>query len=286
MSDLLRVEQLQVVLKAGGQTLLNDIAFSLPRHACLGVVGESGSGKSLTCRALMGLLGESFTCTGQAWLNGTDLLVQTPEAMRRLRGKTIGMILQHPMNAFDPLQSVGKQMVETFGAHLTLNRREARERALEMMQLVRLRDVTALFDKYPSQISGGMLQRIMIAIALALEPQLLIADEPTTALDSVTQHDIMQEFRAIRERLGTTMIFISHDFGVVNRIADRVLVIHQGRAVEQGDVRQVLCHPRHEHTRYLVASRQALQRRYQALVGAPADERDDEYREVAYGRVG
>lgn len=281
MSDLLRVENLQVALKASGQTLLNDIAFSLPRHACLGVVGESGSGKSLTCRALMGLLGEQFTCSGQAWLNGTNLLTQPPEAMRRLRGKSIGMILQHPMNAFDPLQSVGKQMVETFGVHLELNRREARERALEMMQLVRLRDVTALFDKYPAQISGGMLQRIMIAIALALEPQLLIADEPTTALDSVTQHEIMQEFSAIRQRLGTTMIFISHDFGVVNRIADRVLVIHQGHAVEQGEARQVLRQPQHPHTRYLVASRQALQRRYQALVVAPANER-----EVAYDRVG
>ncbi|MCV9880148.1 ABC transporter ATP-binding protein [Brenneria izbisi] len=281
MSDLLRVENLQVALKTGGQTLLNDIAFSLPRHACLGVVGESGSGKSLTCRALMGLLGGQFTCSGQAWLNGTDLLAQSPEAMRRLRGKSIGMILQHPMNAFDPLQSVGRQMVETFGVHLALNRREARERALEMMQLVRLRDVTALFDKYPAQISGGMLQRVMIAIALALEPQLLIADEPTTALDSVTQHEIMQAFSAIRERLGTTMIFISHDFGVVNRIADRVLVIHQGRAVEQGEARQVLRQPQHPHTRYLVASRQALQRRYQALVVAPANER-----EVTYDRVG
>ncbi|MFC3394205.1 ABC transporter ATP-binding protein [Brenneria rubrifaciens] len=286
MSELLRVENLQVALKAGERTLLSDIAFSLPRHACLGVVGESGSGKSLTCRALVGLLGGQFTCAGQAWLNGTDLLAQRPEAMRRLRGKTIGMILQHPMSAFDPLQPVGSQMMETFAAHLPLNRREARELALAMMQRVRLRDAAALFDKYPGQISGGMLQRIMIAIALALEPQLLIADEPTTALDSVTQHDIMREFSAIRERLGTTMIFISHDFGVVNRIADQVLVMHQGRAVEQGEVRQVLRHPQHEHTRYLVASRQALQHRYQALVGAPAHERDDEYREVAYGCVG
>ncbi|MEH2920617.1 ABC transporter ATP-binding protein [Samsonia erythrinae] len=286
MTELLRVENMQVALKASGEPLLEDIHFSLPRHACLGLVGESGSGKSLTCRTLMGLLDRAFTCSGRAWLNGVDLLAQPPEKMRALRGKTIGMILQHPMNAFDPLQSVGKQMVETFTTHLALSPREARERALEMMQNVSLRDVIALFDRYPSQISGGMLQRIMIAIALALEPQLLIADEPTTALDSVTQHDIMTAFRAIRERLGTTMIFISHDFGVINHIADRVLVMHQGRSVEQGEVRQVLRHPQHEHTRYLVASRQALQRRYQALLSPPANDMEAVKKEVAYDRVG
>ncbi|MBJ7222376.1 MULTISPECIES: ABC transporter ATP-binding protein [unclassified Brenneria] len=286
MSDLLRVENLRVGLQSGGRGLLHDISFALPRHACLGIVGESGSGKSLTCRALMGLLGAPFTQSGQAWLNGSDLLAQEPEAMRRLRGKTIGMILQHPMSAFDPLQTLGGQMVETFRTHLALNRRDARELALEMMELVRLRDVTRLFDKYPSQISGGMLQRVMIAIALALEPQLLIADEPTTALDSVTQFDIMEEFRAIRERLGTTMIFISHDFGVVNRIADRVLVMHQGCAVEQGDVRQVLHQPRHQHTRYLVASRQALQQRYQTLVDMSQNDRQRPRREVESEHIG
>ncbi|KAA8999395.1 ABC transporter ATP-binding protein [Affinibrenneria salicis] len=266
MSDLLRVENLQVDLAAGGNRLLHDISFSLPRHACLGIVGESGSGKSLTCRALVGLLGGQFIRSGQAWLHDTNLLAQQPDAMRRLRGKTIGMILQHPMSAFDPLQTIGSQMAETFSVHLALTQRDARGLALEMMQRVRLRDVASLFDKYPSQISGGMLQRAMIAIALALEPQLLIADEPTTALDSVTQFDIMREFRAIRERLGTTMIFISHDFGVVSRIADRVLVMQQGQVVEQGTVEQALRQPRHQHTRYLVASRQALQRRYRTLV--------------------
>ncbi|ATA25517.1 hypothetical protein BIY26_07010 [Brenneria goodwinii] len=286
MSDLLRVENLQVGLASGGKRLLHDISFSLPRHACLGIVGESGSGKSLTCRALMGLLGGQFTQSGQAWLNGTDLLTQTPDAMRRLRGKTIGIILQHPMSAFDPLQTLGGQMVETFRVHLALDKRAARELALEMMRLVRLRDAARLFDKYPSQISGGMLQRVMIAIALALEPQLLIADEPTTALDSVTQYDIMQEFRAIRERLGTTLIFISHDFGVVNHIADRVLVMHQGRAVEQGDVQQVLRQPQHRHTRYLVASRQALQRRYQTLVNMSQNDREVQCREIISERVG
>ncbi|WP_052012636.1 ABC transporter ATP-binding protein [Pectobacterium betavasculorum] len=286
MTELLRVENARVELNLSGKALLTDINFSLPRHACLGVVGESGSGKSLTCRMLMGLLDKQFTCSGQAWLNGTDLLALPQEAMRPLRGKTIGMILQHPMNAFDPLQSVGKQMVETFGVHLALSPREARERALEMMQYVRLRDVTSLFDRYPSQISGGMLQRIMIAIALALEPQLLIADEPTTALDSVTQHDIMESFSAIRERLGTTMIFISHDFGVINHIADQVLVMYQGRVVEQGELHQVLHRPQHEHTRYLVASRQALQRRYQALVLPSANEEGKATQEVTYGRVG
>ncbi|MCG8709879.1 ABC transporter ATP-binding protein [Brenneria sp. 4F2] len=286
MSELLRVEHLQVGLAGEPHRLLQDISFSLPRHACLGIVGESGSGKSLTCRALVGLLGGQFILSGQAWLNDTDLLAQRPDAMRRLRGKTIGMILQHPMSAFDPLQTLGSQMVETFRAHLALSKREARGLALEMMRLVRLRDAMRLFDTYPSQISGGMLQRVMIAIALALEPQLLIADEPTTALDSVTQYDIMQQFRAIRERLGTTMIFISHDFGVVNRIADRILVMHQGRAVEQGDAQQVLRQPRHPHTRYLVASRRALQQRYLSVVNPPRLGRESGCREADSERIG
>ncbi len=268
MGDLLKVENLQVGLVSGGRLLLHDIHFSLPRHACLGIVGESGCGKSMTCRALIGLLDAQFIRSGQAWLDGVNLLALESNSMRRFRGKTIGMILQHPMNAFDPLQSIGSQMVETFREHLVMNRPDARELALESMRRVRLREVALLFEKYPCQLSGGMLQRVMIAIALALEPRLLIADEPTTALDSVTQYEIMQEFNTIREQLGTTMIFISHDFGVVNRIADQVMVMHQGQVVEQGDVQQVLRQPQHPHTSYLVASRQALQQRYRTVVHA------------------
>lgn len=268
MEALLRVEDLRVET-TGGQPLLHGLNFSLPRHGCLGIVGESGSGKSLTCRAIAGLLGPGFRQQGGIWLDGQNMMTLAPEAMRRLRGTTIGMILQQPMNAFDPLQTVGGQMVETFRAHLPLTPREARELALAMMRRVRLRDAAALFGRYPRQISGGMLQRVMIAIALALEPRLLIADEPTTALDAATQYDILQELRAIRERLGTTLIFISHDFGLVNRLADRVMVIHQGQAVEQGSTQEVLRQPQHPHTRYLVESRLALQRRYQALTGEP-----------------
>lgn len=288
MDYLLTVEKLQVGLVSGGSPLLHDIQFSLPRHACLGIVGESGSGKSLICRALMGLLDAQFIRSGQARLDGTDLLTLDANSMRCLRGKTIGMILQHPMTAFDPLQSIGSQMVETFRIHLALNTSDARELALESMQRVRLSDVVQLFDKYPCQLSGGMLQRVMIAITLALEPRLLIADEPTTALDSVTQRDIMREFSAIREELGTTMIFISHDFGVVNHIADQVMVMHQGHAVEQGDVQQVLGQPQHAHTRYLVAARQALHQRYRTVVhaGPLSDNKGTEHREDYSEHIG
>lgn len=270
MDTLLHVENLNVALASNGHRLLHDVGFTLPRHACLGIVGESGSGKSLTCRALMGLLGGAFTHTGHAWMNGVDIMALGAEAQRRLRGATLGMILQHPMSAFDPLQSIGGQMVETLLAHRKIDKGNARELALDMMRRIRLRDADTLFGQYPCQVSGGMLQRVMIAIALALEPRLLIADEPTTALDAITRHEVMREFHAIRERLGTTMIFISHDFGVVNHIADRMMVMHQGEVVEHGDARQILRQPRHRRTRDLIASRQALQQRYHLFV-PPAD---------------
>lgn len=266
MTNLLQVEQLYVGIASKQKPLLSNISFSLEKHSCLGIVGESGSGKSLTCKAITGLLDAHFYRTGNIWLEDLNLTTCAPQALQKLRGATISMILQHPMAAFDPTQTVGDHMVETLCAHRQLTRSTAKDIALANMEKVKLNHVHTIFSKYPTQISGGMLQRVMIAIALSMEPKLLIADEPTTALDSVTQFEILQAFKLIREKVGTTMLFISHDFGVINQIADNVIVMNQGTIVEQGSVKKILHHPQHEYSQYLISSRVALQKRYQTMV--------------------
>lgn len=274
MASLLKVEHLCVGIASKQKPLLSDISFSLKKHNCLGIVGESGSGKSLTCKAITGLLDSHFYRSGDIWLDDLNLTKCSPQTLQKLRGETISMILQHPMAAFDPTQTVGDHMVETLFAHRQITRSTAKAIALQNMEKVKLNDAYSVFSKYPTQISGGMLQRVMIAIALSMEPKLLIADEPTTALDSVTQFEIMQAFKLIREKVGTTMLFISHDFGVINQIADNVIVMNQGTIVEQGSVKKILHHPQHEYSQYLVSSRLALQKRYQAMVNSPSSSDD------------
>lgn len=266
MTYLLKIEQLNVGLVATRQSLLSSMSFSLKKHGCLGIVGESGSGKSLTCKAIIGLLDANFYCTGDIWLDKLNLRKCHHKKLQTLRGSTIGMILQHPMAAFDPTQTVGNHIVETLCMHRQLSPSAAKVIAIDYMKKVKLTQPHIIFNKYPLQMSGGMLQRVMIAIALSLEPKLLIADEPTTALDSVTQAEIINLFKSIREELGTTMLFISHDFGVINQLADNVIVMNQGSIVEQGLANEVLHHPQHKYSQYLISSRLTLQKRFQAIV--------------------
>lgn len=261
-TPLLQVEHLEVALAQTSRELLHDVSFSLAPHHCLGVIGESGSGKSLLCRALLGLLNNAFVCRGTMRFAEDQPLALNDAALRRYRGRNISLIPQHPMTAFDPLQPIGKQMVETLCAHLALRPREAKEKAIALLQQVRLENAAKRFDDYPAQLSGGMLQRVTIAIALGLSPRLLIADEPTSALDAVTQAEIVQLFAELRSRNAMTLLFVSHDLGAIQRLADSVIVMHQGRLVEQGDTRTVLSHPHHVHTRYLVDARLAMLRHY------------------------
>lgn len=261
-TPLLQVEHLEVALAQTSRALLHDVSFSLAPHRCLGVIGESGSGKSLLCRALLGLLNTPFVCRGTLRFADDETLGFHDAALRRYRGRDISLIPQHPMTAFDPLQPIGKQMVETLCAHLALRPREAKEKAIALLQQVRLENAAKRFDDYPAQLSGGMLQRVTIAIALGLAPRLLIADEPTSALDAVTQAEIVQLFAELRSRNAMTLLFVSHDLGAIQRLADSVMVMHQGRRVEQGETHAVLSHPHHAHTRYLVEARQAMLRRY------------------------
>ncbi|MBR0683154.1 ABC transporter ATP-binding protein [Roseomonas eburnea] len=253
--SLLTVEGLTVALPEGGDRphAVEDITLSVNPGEIVCVVGESGSGKSITANAVMGLLPKGLPVkSGRIAFEGQDLLPLSPEAMRRLRGARLAMIFQEPMTALNPVMRVGDQIAEAMRVHGA--GRDAAKRVPELLAAVNLPDPAATARSYPFRLSGGQRQRVMIAMALALEPSLLIADEPTTALDVTTQMQILRLVREIQSRRGTGVMFITHDFGVVAEIADRVAVMQKGRIVEQGPASEVLNNPRHDYTRALIAA--------------------------------
>ncbi|KMO13468.1 ABC transporter ATP-binding protein [Methylobacterium platani] len=273
MSELLSVQGLSVRLPPGGDRshALTDVSLALAANEILCVVGESGSGKSVLANTVMRLLPPGVRPDGGAVLfQGRDLVDASEAEMRRLRGRQIGMIFQEPMTALNPLRRAGDQIAETFRIHTSLSAREIREKTLALLAEVRMPDPAAALRAYPHELSGGQRQRVMIAMALALEPALLIADEPTTALDVTTQGRILALIREIQQRRGMGVLFITHDFGVVAEIADRVAVMQAGRLVEEGPADAVLNRPRAPYTQALIAAVPPLLPRSRALADAPA----------------
>lgn len=257
MTELLRIENLTVDLPAGADRphALKGLTLAVNLGEIVCVVGESGSGKSLTAGTILGLLPQGVHASaGRVLWEGQDLLKLAPDALRRLRGQRIGMIFQEPMTALNPLRTIGDQIAEVFRTHTRLSRAVIRQRTLDLLESVRLPDPVQALGAYPHELSGGQRQRAMIAMALALEPALLIADEPTTALDVTTQAQILHLIHDLQRRKGTAVLFITHDFGVVAEIADRVAVMQRGELVESGTADQVLEHPRHPYTRALIAA--------------------------------
>ena len=251
---LLDVRGLAVGIGRNGYRLVDGISFGLRAGETLGIVGESGCGKSLTSLALMGLLPDGLSASGAIMFGGVDLLKLAASDMRDLRGNRLAMIFQDPMTSLNPALTIGYQIAESLIRHRNIGRREARERAIELLRKVKLPAAERRFDAYPHQLSGGMRQRVMIAMALICKPALLIADEPTTALDVTVQAQILDLLRDLRDELGSAMIFISHDLGVVAENADRVAVLYAGRIVEQGPTRSVFEHPQHPYTIGLMGS--------------------------------
>ncbi len=243
-------------LRAGDVHAVNGVSFSLRAGELLGVVGESGSGKSVTMMALLGLVPSppARVSGGPALFEGQDLLRLPEEGLRRVRGGRIGFVFQDPMTSLNPVFTVGFQIMEPLRAHLGLARRAARERAAELLDLVGIPDAAARLSDYPHQFSGGMRQRVMIAMALACDPQVLIADEPTTALDVTIQAQILELMASLRERLGMAVVWITHDLGVVAGIADRVMVMYGGQVVEHGPVEAIFERPSHPYTRALLTT--------------------------------
>ncbi len=254
MSAILKVENLNVTLRHRrvSKKPVEDVSFEVHPGECLGILGESGSGKSMTVKSVLGLLDKNFQVSGSAIFDGQDLLKETKEELRRLRGSRITMVLQNPMTCFDPLYRIGNQMAETFATHTSWNVQEIRSRCLEILDQMRIRNGEEVLEKYPHQLSGGMLQRIMIGIAMALQPELLIADEPTTAIDAITQYEILEEFIRIKKQKNTAMLFITHDLGAISKVADRILVMNSGHVVDSGSFDHILKHADDPYTRMLV----------------------------------
>ena len=268
MSAILKVENLNVTLRHRrvSKKLVEDVSFDVHPGECLGILGESGSGKSMTVKSVLGLLDKNFQVSGSAIFDGQDLLKETKEELRRLRGSRITMVLQNPMTCFDPLYRIGNQMAETFATHTSWNVQEIRSRCLEILDQMRIRNGEEVLEKYPHQLSGGMRQRIMIGIAMALQPELLIADEPTTAIDAITQYEILEEFIRIKKQKNTAMLFITHDLGAISKVADRILVMNSGHVVDSGSFDHILKHADDPYTRMLVEKRSAVMRRYRQIL--------------------
>ncbi|TNC06647.1 ABC transporter ATP-binding protein [Methylobacterium terricola] len=255
-TEVLRIEGLTVSLKETGQPTVADLSLAVRAGETLCVVGESGSGKSVTSLAVMGLLDPAALAVtaGRITVDGEDVLAASPEALRRMRATRMSMVFQEPMTALNPVETVGAQVEEVLKVHGIGDAAARRRRVLEMFASVHLPDPERIHTSYPHQLSGGQRQRIVISMALILRPKLLIADEPTTALDVTTQRQILLLIRELQERFGTAVLFITHDFGVVSEIADRIVVMNRGRMVEIGSRDDVLARPRQSYTRMLVAS--------------------------------
>ena len=244
----------EFLVDGASRPAVREVSFSLAAGQVLAVVGESGSGKTVTAMSLLGLLPGNATVSGEALLDGTDLLALRPAALRAVRGNDIGMVFQEPMSALNPVFTVGDQLVEAIRTHRTVSVATARERAVALLDLVGLPDPRRRTRAYPHELSGGQLQRVVIAMAMANEPAVLIADEPTTALDVTVQAEILELLRDLRDRSNVAILLITHDMGVVADIADQVVVMHDGRVVEHGDVYQIFGAPEQDYTRQLLGA--------------------------------
>ncbi|MDF1775593.1 MAG: ABC transporter ATP-binding protein [Rhizobiaceae bacterium] len=254
--NLLSVQDLEISFRtvAGEVQVVRDLSFELAQGEVLGIVGESGCGKSITALSLLGLVPNppGRVSKGRILLEGEDIVTASERRLRQIRGNDISMVFQEPMTSLNPVYSVGEQIAETARAHFNSSRSEAWERAIEMLQLVGIPSPERRAHEFPHQLSGGMRQRVMIAIALVCEPKVLIADEPTTALDVTVQAQIFDLFRDLQHKIGAAIILITHDIGVVAQMTDRVIVMYAGRKIEEGPVSAFITDPRHPYTRGLV----------------------------------
>lgn len=257
-------------IKAGEVSAVEDVSFTVHQGEAVGLVGESGCGKTSVALSLLRLLPSNATyISGEIRLNGEDLLYLSPEEMRQRRWKDIAMVFQGAMNSFNPVLRIWDQMLDTVRAHVSWSKDRTKERCAEVLKLVDL-EPDRVLASYPHELSGGMRQRVLIATSLLLEPQVLVLDEPTTALDLLTQRGIVDVLHELRERLEFAMIFVSHDLGLAAELADRVATMYDGHIVELGDVRDIFYRPQHPYTKSLINAVPTVAEESSVVLGAPA----------------
>ena len=274
---LLQVKNLHTsfAVSSGEVRAVNGVSFNLDRGKVLGIVGESGSGKSVTAYSIMRILVEPGRITeGQILFNGDDIVKYSKRQMREFRGSRISIIFQDPMTSLNPVYTVGNQLREAILLHTNRTHKQAQERALEMLELVGVNQPDKRLKQYPHELSGGMRQRVMIAMALACEPDILIADEPTTALDVTIQAQILELMQSLQKKLGMAIIMITHDLGVIADMCDEIIVMYAGSVCERGTVDEIFYNPRHEYTKGLLRSIPKLDTNHARLIpisGSPVD---------------
>ncbi|MDT8989884.1 ATP-binding cassette domain-containing protein [Curvibacter sp. APW13] len=268
---LLEVKNLgvQFATQDGTVFAVNGLNFSLDKGQTLGIVGESGSGKSQSVLAMMGLLAKNGKATGQVLYQGRDLLTLSAAELNRIRGNRMAMIFQDPMTSLNPYLTVERQMTEVLQFHKGMDRRSARLQAIRLLEAVKIPEAARRVDMYPHEFSGGMRQRVMIAMALLCEPEVLVADEPTTALDVTVQAQILALLRELQRDFGTAIVMITHDLGVVAGLCDEVLVLYGGRVMEQGDANHIFHHPSHPYTQGLLRAIPRMDGQHEHLLAIP-----------------
>lgn len=290
MEKVLEVKNLEISFDtfAGKVQAIRDVSFELYKGETLAIVGESGSGKSVTTRSIMGLLASNANIdNGEILFNGTDILKKSEKELQKIRGKEIAMIFQDPMTSLDPTMPIGKQVAESLMKHNKLIKKEGLRQALDLLNLVGIPNAEKRLKNYPHQFSGGQRQRIVIAIALICYPQILIADEPTTALDVTIQAQILELLKDIQQKINSSIIFITHDLGVVANVADRVAVMYGGKIVEVGTAEEIFYNPQHPYTWGLLGSMPTLEGtgdRLYAIPGSPPDLLDPPTGDAFYPR--
>ena len=260
MEELLQYRNVEIAFH--GHAVIHDVSFSLHPGEILGIVGESGSGKSTLLKAAMGLLGSSGMVTGgNIFFQGKDIPDLKEKELRLIRGAKIGMIFQDAKASLCPIRTMGSQIYESMAAHGDISRAEAEQMALELFEKLHFPDSRRIWDSYPFELSGGMNQRVGIAIAMLMKPSVLLADEPASALDAAVQRQVVEEMLRLRDMFKTAMLLVTHDIGVASAMADTVLVLKDGRVVEYGPAKQVLCFPKKEYTQRLLAAVPRLRRK-------------------------